>query len=353
MNGNNVTESEILLPPTFLVALIVLKCFCLICGILGNVGVILFIISAWTTTERNYKLLTLLPIWLLLTCQLAWLFYPVWIAEFVVILSEKPSNEDFFCKFSSATGFVSMFVSTLTLLAITLDRYFYISCPLKYPLMMTWPRTYGILFSTWICAFLYFPVFVIFIEPTDTRAICFCPPSVSFVAILIYVFMPTCVISYCNFKIFKLARSHVRKIRVGNTITDHSTTFTSDSSTKMSSTFSIKKEMKTVKTFLIVVGVFLFCLLPFSINVLLRDLFSVHVPLSVFVFSGDLVVVNCILNPIIYSMRQKEYRNCYRYLVGVICSRWRWIWKVETRSTIWNKKHVGCNNFWMWRNAPN
>jgi hypothetical protein len=320
MNGNNVTESEILLPPTFLVALIVLKCFCLICGILGNVGVIVYNLCMNNNRTQATYFVANLAFADLSTCLTV---YPVWIAEFVVILSETPSNEDFFCKFSSATGFVSMFVSTLTLLAITLDRYFYISCPLKYPLMMTWPRTYGILFSTWICAFLYFPVFVIFIEPTDTRAICFCPPSVSFVAILIYVFMPTCVISYCNYKIFKLARSHVRKIRVGNTITDHSTTFTSDSSTKMSSTFSIKKEMKTVKTFLIVVGVFLFCLLPFSINVLLRDLFSVHVPLSVFVFSGDLVVVNCILNPIIYSMRQKEYRNCYRYLVGVICSRWR------------------------------
>ena len=320
MNGNNVTESEILLPPTFLVALIVLKCFCLICGILGNVGVIVYNLCMNNNRTQATYFVANLAFADLSTCLTV---YPVWIAEFVVILSETPSNEDFFCKFSSATGFVSMFVSTLTLLAITLDRYFYISCPLKYPLMMTWPRTYGILFSTWICAFLYFPVFVIFIEPTDTRGICFCPPSVSFVAILIYVFMPTCVISYCNYKIFKLARSHVRKIRVGNTITDHSTTFTSDSSTKMSSTFSIKKEMKTVKTFLIVVGVFLFCLLPFSINVLLRDLFSVHVPLSVFVFSGDLVVVNCILNPIIYSMRQKEYRNCYRYLVGVICSRWR------------------------------
>ena len=320
MNATNSTELKTLLTPSFLVALIIFKCFCLICGVLGNVGVIVYNLCMNNDKTPTSYLVANLAFADLLTCLT---IYPIWISEFAMILLERPSDQVVFCKFSSTTSYVFLFLSTLTLLAITWDRYIFISQPLKYPLMMTWRRTYRILLCIWISALLYFPVFAVFMKPTNIRAICFCPTFVSFPAILIYIFIPTSAISYFNYKIFKLARAHVRRIQVRNSITDRSTcmSFTSDSATKTRSSVSIKREMKTVKTFLIVVGVFLFCLLPFSIAVLVKDLFDIPVPLTVLIIFGDFVGINSILNPIIYSMRQKEYRNCYRQLAGVICSR--------------------------------
>ena len=318
MNATNSTKLEILLPPSFLVALIIFKCFCLVCGILGNVGVIVYNLCMNNDKTPTSYLVANLAFADLLTCLA---IYPIWIAEFAMVLLERASDQVFFCKFSSTTSYVSTFLSTLTLMAITWDRYLFFSRPLKYPLIMTWKRTYRILLCIWISALLYFPVFAVFMKPTNIRAICFCPIFVSFPAIFIYIFIPTSAISYFNYKIFKLARAHVRRIQVRNTIVDQSTTFRSDSGTKTRSSVSIKREMKTVKTFLIVVGVFLFCLLPFSIAVLVNDLFGIPVPLSLLIIFGDFAGINSILNPIIYSMRQKEYRNGYRQLAGVICSR--------------------------------
>ena len=227
-----------------------------------------------------------------------------------MMVGGSESDQGFFCKFSSTTYSVIIFVSTLTLLAITLDHYLFISYPLKYPLMVTWRRTYGVLLCIWVSALLYSPVTVVYTEPTKVRAICFTP-------YIIYLIGPIGLILYFNYKLFKIARSHVRRIQSSN-----GTSSTSSCASEMSLSLRIKREIRTVKTFVIVVGVLLFSLFPFTITLLLNSLVGYQlVPLSVMILLGDLAVANSILNPIIYSMRHKEYRNGYRRLATVICSR--------------------------------
>ena len=247
----------------------------------------------------------------LLTCLSA---YPIWIAEFAMILFRKDSNQIFFCKFFNSVSFMFGFVSTLTLLSIALDRYLFISRPLKYPLMMTWQRTYGIILSIWICALLYCSILAALTEPTDVRTFCSISYIVVIFAFVIYVLIPLILIFFLNYKIFKLARNHFRRIRVENT------QFTaSDSGRGINYTFRMKQAMKTIKTFAIVVGVFVFCLLPYWLAHLLKHTFGIYIPLQVSILLGDLVLINSILNPIIYGMRHNEYKNCYRQLLVLIC----------------------------------
>ncbi len=317
MNGNNTTKSEIFpFASTYLVALIIFKSCCLVCGVLGNLGVIIYNLYMNNNKTQSSYFIANLACADLLACLA---IYPTWIAEFAMMVGGPESDQDFFCKFYSTTNSAMICVSTLTLLAITLDRYLFISYPLKYPLMVTWRRTYGVLLCIWVSALLYSPVFVVFTEPTKVRAICSTPYIIVVIGAVIYVFIPIGVILYFNYKIFKIARSHVRRIQSSN-----GTSSTSSCAFEMSLSFRIKREIRTMKTFVIVVGVLLFCLFPYTITLLVNSFVGYQlVPLSVMILLGDLAGANSILNPIIYSMRHKEYRNGYRRLATVICGRIR------------------------------
>ena len=211
-----------------------------------------------------------------------------------------------------------LFVSTLTLLSIALDRYLFISRPLKYPLMMTWKRTYAIILGIWISALLYCPVPAALTQSTDVPTDCSISYIVAISGSVVYVLAPLILIFYFNYKVFKLARVHLRRIRFEN---DYFTP--SDLRAGMSFTLRIKRDMKTIKTFAIVVGVFVLCLFPFSTVSLLQGIFGIYTPLHVSILLGDLVLINSILNPIIYGMRHNEYKNSYRQQLVVICRRMR------------------------------
>ena len=311
MKAINATESEIPFSPTYLVVLIVLKCFCFVCGVLGNLSVIIYNLYVNNNKTQTSYFVTNLALADLLTCLSV---YPIWAAEFAMILYRKHTNQVFLCKFTSTVSLAFLFASSLTLLSIALDRYLFISRPLKYPLMMTWKGTYGIILSIWICALLFCPVLAISTKSTDVRTVCFLSSIVLSVVFVIYILTPLILIFYFNFKILKLARVHLRRIQDEN---NHFTT--SGSGRGMSFTFRIKREMKTINTFAIVVGAFVLCLLPFSMVGLLESIFGIHTPLPVSTLLGDLALLNSILNPIIYGMRHNEYKNYYRQLLGVIC----------------------------------
>ncbi|XP_028409315.1 probable G-protein coupled receptor No9 [Dendronephthya gigantea] len=237
-----------------------------------------------------------------------------------MILKEVRSDQTFFCKFSHATSCQFIFVSTLTLLAISFDRYLYISSPLRYPLIVTWRRTYGILFSIWICASLLPPILAEYEKPTKVRTLCSAPISLAFIAAMIYVVIPLSLIFYYNYKIFRLARGHVRRMHKDRVAFNHVNPTASSSRVALENRFSYKitREMKAIKTFAIVVGVFLLCLVPFMSVILIGSLVCDCVPAIVTVLLGDLAGANSIMNPIIYSMRQKEYKNCYHQIFSAI-----------------------------------
>ena len=319
----NTTQSEITpLPRTYLMALIMLKSFCLACGVLGNIGVIIYNLYMKNDKTQTGYLVANLACADLLACLT---IYPTWITEFGMILTGVQSNQTFFCKFSHTTSCLFVFVSTLTLLAITVDRYLYISSPLKYPLIMTWQRTYGILLSIWICASLYSPIIAVYEEPTKVRTSCFGPIALVLIAAIIYVIIPIGLIFYYNYKIFRVARGHVRRMHTNRVACIHDTpsasSHSSTSASEVRANYRRIREMKAIKTFAIVVGVFLFCLVPYTTVILINSLVCDCVPDVFIILLGDLAGANSIMNPIIYSMRQKEYKNCYRQLFSVIRGR--------------------------------
>ena len=132
----------------FLLALIALKFVFFLLGILGNVAVI--ICHACVNRDRtpsSYFVVNLACADLVVCLAI----YPTWISHFALtIRSTMESIPGYMCQFSYVSGILSIALSALALLAITYDRYIFISQPLHYFSIMTWKRTLAILSFVWV-----------------------------------------------------------------------------------------------------------------------------------------------------------------------------------------------------------
>ena len=82
----------------------------------------------------------------------------------------------------------------------------------------------------------------------------------------------------------------------------------------------ITKELKPLKTFVIVIGVLLCCFIPYSIAVSLEKFVRVSVPVTLYIIFSQLIAINSIINPFIYGIRHKKYMNAYARLLRISCS---------------------------------
>jgi hypothetical protein len=94
MNANNTTKSEIFpFASTYLVALIIFKSCCLVCGVLGNLGVIIYNLYMNNNKTQSSYFVANLACADLLACLA---IYPTWIAEFAMIISNYGGSLPFF-----------------------------------------------------------------------------------------------------------------------------------------------------------------------------------------------------------------------------------------------------------------
>ena len=139
----------------------------------------------------------------------------------------------------------------------------------------------------------------------------------------LYTLIPFFIIFILNYKIFKIAQEQRLKIAINSVSSD---TMQSRNPSSINSVFSrwrITRELKNIKTFGIVIGVLLCCILPYT-TLRFVDLFCCNyscVPFEVELSFAELVGVNSIVNPFIYGIRQREYRNSFRRLWSKVYKR--------------------------------
>ena len=317
VNSSSVANSEQLLPSNVLIGLIIVKCTCCITGVLGNIGVIVYnVFLNHTKTPTSYFVINL-AITDIFACLT---IYPIWIAEFAQITTGTEGNEKFFCKISAMSGSMNVFLSILTLLAIRADRFIYISWPLKYRMIITWPQTYHILFLIWFSVIIFAPFLAVFTTEGEVRAFCQTSLFVSMTGLLVYFCIPAISIFVLNYKTFKIARDQRRKTPASSAHGNAMVLIPSPSHSIFRRRRMIK-DLKVIKIFAIVIGVSLRCLFPFTILLAVKTfLCSSCVPAIVHIILGDLVGVNSIANPFIYSIRQREYRKAFGRLLTIIIS---------------------------------
>ncbi len=327
-NQSKVTAESEQASYQFLIGLIIFKCISIVFGVLGNIGVIIFNVfmnkekspTTWLTVNLSFTdLLVCLTI------------YPIWIVELVQIVSGIQSDEKFFCKFIYSSGGVSVFLSILTLLAISFDKYLFITWPLKYPILMTWQRVRILVCTMWVWVLAILPFSVIYIDIGEVRGVCRASNKFVLFAFIVYIYIPLSLIIFFNYKIFKIARRQRRRAAarsmtsfdtfdnlgmqadsLANEQAAQARTPTNDQNALWN---RITKELKQLKTFLIVIGVLLVCFIPYSLAVSLHNLVCNCIPVTLHIIFSELIAVNSIINPFIYGIRHKKYRNGYGRLV--------------------------------------
>ena len=230
--------------------------------------------------------------------------------EFISILTETGNNHSPICKIRITSSYTSTALSIANLLAITIDRCLFITKPLKYPRIMTWRRTYMLLALIWLLAIVNANFVYLNIGETPEGAVrCTKKDKTTGTIITIFNFyIPVAGVLFLNYTIYKVATIQRRKIK--ECCSAQETIRASMNTARRRRHF---QQMKMMKTFAIVLGVLLFCVLPQMIASIIRQYFcqSSCIPISV-AFSVTMIMgTNSVMNPLIYSVRSKEYRTVY------------------------------------------
>ena len=301
-------------PNNVLLCSIVFKFVAMIIGVLGNATVIIYTIFFNKEKTATSYLVGNLALADLLVCLT---FYPTWMIEFIQIILNTASDQDFFCKFSRSTMWAFMFASIATLLAITVDRYLYIVKPLKYPQIVTRRRVFLAVSGIWITACFLFILHYIHDRSyaIKLRSVCFIPSGIYYLTTTCTGYLPLILAFWLNYQIFSVARKQRKRILAEKTIASV------DNSTEKSANIELESfvlrffvALKSAKTFAIVVAVLTFCMLTPTMvgEILSKFCTGPCYQIWVVVFHYELYGINSVVNAFIYGIRHAKYRKAFR-----------------------------------------
>ena len=307
---SNVTTSQELPSANVLIVFVVLKCIFFIVGISGNACVIIYnVFLNHSKTPTSYLVVNLAINDFFACC----LIYPIWMIIYIRSALGITRDQKLFCLVGQIS-FIGVILSILTLLAITVDKFVFINWPLKYDLIVTWRRIYFASLLIWVFGIIYKPFSVLF--KTESRVHRFCGTNTMLYvfAFFLYILIPILIIFILNYKIFKIAGVQRLKIAVNSASSNTTQSRNPSSINSVFSRWRITRELKNIKTFGIIIGVLLCCILPFTTLRFVELLWCNEscVPFEVGLWFAELVGVNSIVNPFIYGIRQREYRNAFR-----------------------------------------
>ena len=291
-------------PSQILISSVVFKFFAMIIGVLGNITVIIYaIFTSKEKTAASY-LVGNLALADLLVCLT---FYPIWMIEFIQTILSIESDQDLFCKLSRSTFWALMFASMATLLAITVDRCFYIVKPLKYPSIVTKQRVVVAISGIWLTAFFYLIVLLVHYRKFENglRGLCYADNTLVLLQDLIFVYFPLTLIVILNFWILIVAAKQRKRILA-------------ETATNRDDVNGFFHALKAVKTFSIVVAVLTFCVLTPSLvglAVYINSSCNSCKQLWFVVFYYEFFGINSIVNAYIYGMRHIKYRKAPRQII--------------------------------------
>ncbi|XP_006013858.3 trace amine-associated receptor 13c-like [Latimeria chalumnae] len=187
---------------------------------------------------------------------------------------------DFFCKFHFGLDFLLCTVSTFHLGFIAVNNYYAVCDPLRYPNKITIQVAWIFIAIAWLATGCY-TVGLIYTAATDERSDLSCIGQcyIYFNKILTLMdsmtfFIPCLIMVVVYAKIFLVARRQVRMIQ---SMEDMFRT-----KEEKTSKASRNRDHKAVKTLALVMGIFLFCWLPYYTDTIIEEFSDIIIPLSVF-----------------------------------------------------------------------
>ncbi|KAK9956854.1 hypothetical protein ABG768_014561 [Culter alburnus] len=227
---------------------------------------------------------------------------------------------DFVCKVHSSLDTTFCISSILHLSLIAIDRYWAICDPLRYKMRVTNNTVTVFTTFTWLFAFVY-SFYVVFsgvntigLESFIMQVYCvgscvlFFNKQWGLICPIVTFFLPGTIMTSLYMKIFHVARKHAKvmseRVTAGG----------------LKSQSSAHREGKAAKILAIVIGVFLFCWLPFFIVNALNPFFNFFTPADIFDAVIWFAYFNSTCNPLIYGFLYPCFQNAFKILISTyIC----------------------------------
>lgn len=280
--------------------------------------------------------------------------------------------------------------SILNLCAVSVDRYFAITKPLKYGPKRTTRRMLCYIVIVWLLAFCIsvVPIFTIAPVETSNQTISGCEPNQN-IGYQIYAtmgafYIPVAIMLIVNYKIYRAAKALALKDKMSHEQPNDSETATSNHGTpkfaKRESCKSLRasrddgvdrrrnllekfaakavvflpdsvlntahvRESRAARTLSIIMGVFVLCWLPFFVVALLKPIFatiwkknSIVVPEWLDLLTLWLGYINSTLNPGLYAVFNRDFRIPFREILCCRCSNIKHVLRSETFLEIYGEQ---------------
>ncbi|XP_048064066.1 trace amine-associated receptor 4-like [Megalobrama amblycephala] len=230
---------------------------------------------------------------------------------------------DFVCKVHSSLDMTFCIASILHLSLISVDRYWAICDPLRYKMRVTNNTVTVFTTFTWLFSFVY-SFYVVFsgvntigLESFIMQFYCvgncilFFNKQWGLICPVLIFFLPGSIMASLYIKIFHVARKHAKVMSERVTVA---------TAGGLKSQRSAHRERKAAKTLAIVIGVFLFCWLPFFIVNALDPFFNFFTPADIFDAVIWFAYFNSTCNPLIYGFFYPCFQNAFKILISTyIC----------------------------------
>ncbi|XP_072037798.1 probable G-protein coupled receptor No18 [Amphiura filiformis] len=319
-----------------IIALILLPILTL-CGLLGN---LLVVISVF-----KFKQLRIVPNFFIVSLAVADLLVCMVVMPLALYQDINNGNwglPPWLCDVWVSLDVLMSTASIWNLCVISLDRFLAITRPHQYARRRTAFTVLFAVLTTWLlAAFLSIPtlLFVGGHDPTQTST-CVINVTPTFVIIssCVAFYIPCAIVLVLYWRILVAARRHVLHRRrvdpgIGSTSREDATASTAiDDGTTNDQRFgenqpaentnpqrkiiSVTRERKAALVLAIVVGIFICCWLPFFlVFVSLGICPQCHISITAIVIVTWLGWCNSILNPIIYTIFNKEFRTAFRKIM--------------------------------------
>ncbi|XP_067899060.1 histamine H2 receptor-like [Heterodontus francisci] len=226
--------------------------------------------------------------------------------------SEWPFG-DTFCNIYTSLDVMLCTASILNLFMISLDRYFAVTAPLRYTMLIT-PKRVAISLSLIWCISIMVSVLPINLgwntKDLSVQSLAStnqCHLELNKVYALVDAFItfyiPLAIMCLIYYRIFKIAREQAKRINI------------STGCTTMNSSLPTVKEHKATVTLATVMGVFIICWFPYFTVFTHEGISGLQTDKTVFAVVLWLGYVNSALNPILYAALNRDFRKAYQKLL--------------------------------------
>lgn len=331
------------------------------------VGLVLGVISLVTVLGNALVIAAFATDWKLRGNRGNWFILNLSVSDFFIGLMVIPVNSlwvvngswplgEYFCKVWIVIDYTASYMSVLTMVMISLDRYWLVTKKLAYRDFVTRTKVLLMVGTAWLLCVVFYVVVTFawtlltgeqnidYSDDCEMESVYNLPFNIAL--ILLEFVIPLFVIICLNWRIYSIIKLRSTQFigskptasaapsRGKNTVAPMPTTASNSAKPPPTTTAApdspgrdkkeFQKHHRAAFTLAILIGIFIICWLPYYTTVILGTFCDECVPDSVWEFTNYLLWCNSTLNPFLYAVLHARYRDNFIRLLGLKRFYQRW-----------------------------